>query len=62
MHADAVDGIGDRMRRALADVTRRAMLRALQEQDLSAGEIAVRFPLMAASVSHRLGILEEAGP
>lgn len=46
---------------ALADPTRREILRALREGDLSAGEIAARFPITAASVSHHLGILKEAG-
>ena len=48
--------------RALGDPTRREILRALRESgDLPAGEIAARFPITAASVSHHLGVLKEAG-
>lgn len=47
--------------RALGDPTRREILRALRERDLSAGEIASRFPITAASVSHHLNVLREAG-
>ncbi|MEJ2185605.1 MAG: autorepressor SdpR family transcription factor [Gemmatimonadota bacterium] len=47
--------------RALADPTRREILRALRKGDLTAGEIADRFPITAASVSHHLGVLKEAG-
>lgn len=47
--------------RALADPTRRAILRALRRSDLTAGEISSRFPITAASVSHHLSVLKEAG-
>jgi len=47
--------------RALGDPTRREILRALRDGDLSAGEIAARFPITAASVSHHLNVLREAG-
>lgn len=47
--------------RALADPTRREILRALRTSDLTAGEIASRFPITAASISHHLGVLREAG-
>lgn len=47
--------------RALSDATRREILRALRERDLTAGEIASRFPITAASVSHHLSVLREAG-
>lgn len=50
----------DRTIRALTDPTRREILRALREGDLTAGEIAVRFPITAASVSHHLAVLREA--
>ena len=50
----------DRTIRALADPTRREILRALREGDLAAGEIAARFPMTAASVSHHLATLREA--
>jgi len=51
----------DRTLRALSDPTRREILRALREGDLTAGEIAARFPITAASVSHHLATLREAG-
>lgn len=47
--------------RALGDPTRREILKALRGGDLSAGEIAARFPMTAASVSHHLSVLREAG-
>jgi DNA-binding transcriptional ArsR family regulator len=48
--------------RALGDPTRREILRALRESgDLPAGEIAARFPITGASVSHHLAVLKEAG-
>lgn len=47
--------------RALADPTRREILRALRTGDLTAGEIASRFPITAASISHHLSVLREAG-
>lgn len=50
----------DQTIRALADPTRREILRVLREGDLAAGEIAARFPITAASVSHHLATLREA--
>jgi DNA-binding transcriptional ArsR family regulator len=47
--------------RALSDPTRREILRALREKDLSAGEIGALFPITGASVSHHLNVLKEAG-
>jgi DNA-binding transcriptional ArsR family regulator len=47
--------------RALGDPTRREILKALRGGDLTAGEIAARFPMTAASVSHHLSVLKEAG-
>jgi DNA-binding transcriptional ArsR family regulator len=47
--------------RALGDPTRREILRALRSGDLTAGDIASRFPMTAASVSHHLSVLKEAG-
>jgi DNA-binding transcriptional ArsR family regulator len=46
---------------ALGDPTRREILRALRVSDLTAGEIASQFPITAASVSHHLSVLKEAG-
>jgi DNA-binding transcriptional ArsR family regulator len=51
----------DATMRALADPTRREILKALRGGDLTAGEIAGRFPMTAASVSHHLSVLKEAG-
>lgn len=51
----------DRTIRALADPTRREILRALRSGDLAAGEIAAKFPITGASVSHHLNVLKEAG-
>lgn len=50
----------DRTIRALSDPTRREILRVLRAGDLTAGEIASRFPITGASVSHHLNVLREA--
>jgi DNA-binding transcriptional ArsR family regulator len=47
--------------RALADPTRREILELLAKRDLTAGEIAERFPIAFPSVSRHLGILRDAG-
>ena len=47
--------------RALSDPTRREILRALRAGDLTAGDIASRFPITGASISHHLNVLREAG-
>ena len=47
--------------RALADPTRREILRLLGEGDLTAGEIADPFDMTKPSVSHHLSILKTAG-
>ena len=46
--------------RALADPTRREILRLLKRGRLSAGEITEHFPVTAASVSRHLSVLREA--
>ena len=46
--------------RALSDPTRREILRALRAGDLTAGEIASRFPITDASISHHLNVLKGA--
>ncbi len=51
----------DPLFRALADPTRRRILELLSERDRTAGEIAERFPIAFASVSHHLGVLKAAG-
>jgi len=53
--------VHDGLFRALADPTRRRILELLAERDRTAGEIAERFPVAFASVSHHLGVLKAAG-
>jgi DNA-binding transcriptional ArsR family regulator len=50
----------DRTIRALADPTRREILRVLRGGDLTAGELVALFPITGASVSHHLSVLKEA--
>ena len=45
---------------AMADPTRREILSMLQKQDMTAGEIAERFEISNATISHHLKILREA--
>ncbi|WP_424670889.1 metalloregulator ArsR/SmtB family transcription factor [Candidatus Binatus sp.] len=47
--------------RALGDPTRREILRLLKERELSAGEIAQRFPLSKSTLSGHLSVLRHAG-
>jgi DNA-binding transcriptional ArsR family regulator len=47
--------------RALADPTRREILELLAKRDMTAGDIADRFPIAFPSVSRHLGILRDAG-
>src|ERR1700689_2483768 len=47
--------------KALADPTRRQILKDLQGGELTAGEIASRFTISAPSVSRHLGVLRNAG-
>lgn len=53
--------MNDRVFRALSDPTRRKILELLAKGDRSAGEIAEKFPVAFASVSHHLGVLRAAG-
>ena len=46
--------------KALNDPTRRQILQMLQEDDLSAGEIADGFDISKPSISHHLDILRQA--
>ncbi|MEB3185919.1 MAG: autorepressor SdpR family transcription factor [bacterium] len=50
----------DRVFRAIADPTRREILRHLRRQSLTAGDIADRFTLSKPSISHHLAQLREA--
>lgn len=47
--------------RALADPTRRQILQDLRAGELTAGEIAARFPISGPSISRHLGVLKGAG-
>jgi ArsR family transcriptional regulator, arsenate/arsenite/antimonite-responsive transcriptional repressor len=46
--------------RALADPTRRAILRTLADGSRSAGELADQFPISRASLSHHFSVLKAA--
>src|SRR5579872_620371 len=46
--------------RALADPTRRQILQDLNDGELSAGEIASKFPISGSSVSRHLTVLKAA--
>jgi len=47
--------------RALADSTRRQILQDLREGELTAGDIASRFPISGPSISRHLTVLKAAG-
>ncbi|MDD3222909.1 MAG: autorepressor SdpR family transcription factor [Lachnospiraceae bacterium] len=47
--------------KALADPTRRQMLKLLQEKEMSAGEIAQCFNMTKPSISHHLNVLKNCG-
>ena len=47
--------------KALNDPARREILKMLQKQDMTAGDIAARFDMTAPSVSHHLDKLKQAG-
>jgi ArsR family transcriptional regulator len=47
--------------KALADPTRREILRELKKGSATAGELAQKFPITRASLSHHFGILKAAG-
>lgn len=47
--------------RALSDPTRREILRLLRQRDLTAGEIAERFPLARSTLSGHFNVLKAAG-
>lgn len=46
--------------KALADPTRREILRILRQGEKTAGELAERFDMSKPSVSHHFGILKQA--
>ncbi|HEY2955813.1 MAG TPA: autorepressor SdpR family transcription factor [Candidatus Eisenbacteria bacterium] len=47
--------------RALGDPTRREILKLLRRRDMSAGEIAERFPLAKSTLSGHFNVLKHAG-
>ncbi len=49
------------MYEALADPTRRAILRALRDGSRTAGELSAPFALSKPTLSHHLKVLREAG-
>jgi ArsR family transcriptional regulator, repressor of sdpIR and other operons len=51
----------DEVFRALNDPTRREILRLLRQKDMTAGEIAERFPLAKSTLSGHFGVLKHAG-
>jgi ArsR family transcriptional regulator, arsenate/arsenite/antimonite-responsive transcriptional repressor len=51
----------DRVFKALADPTRRRILRLLNDGEMTAGGIAERFDLSAPSMSHHFNVLKGAG-
>ena len=51
----------DEVFRALADPTRREVLRLLRRRDMSAGELAERFPLAKSTLSGHFNVLRHAG-
>lgn len=51
----------DEVFRALSDPTRREILRLLRARDMSAGDIADRFPLARSTLSGHFNVLRHAG-
>jgi DNA-binding transcriptional ArsR family regulator len=47
--------------RALGDPTRREILRLLRRRDMTAGELAERFPLAKSTLSGHFNVLRHAG-
>lgn len=51
----------DKAYRALADPTRRAILRMLSGGDQTAGELGEKFGMTAPAMSHHFNVLKESG-
>jgi DNA-binding transcriptional ArsR family regulator len=51
----------NRVFQALRDPTRREILRLLRARDMSAGELAERFPLAKSTLSGHFNVLKQAG-
>lgn len=47
--------------KAIADPTRREILRMLRAQEMTAGELADRFDMTKPSMSHHFAVLKSAG-
>ena len=47
--------------KALSDKTRREILNLLNQGNMSAGDIAAKFSMTQATVSHHLSVLKDAG-
>ena len=50
----------DRIFKALADPTRRDILRLLGKREMTAGELAERFDMTKPTMSHHFAVLKEA--
>src|SRR5437016_5216979 len=50
----------DRIFKALADPTRRRILKLLRLREMSAGELTEQFPISAPSMSHHFSLLKQA--
>lgn len=46
--------------KAMADPTRRKILRMLREREMTAGEISAEFPISGPSMSHHFSVLKAA--
>jgi ArsR family transcriptional regulator len=55
--ASAINGVF----KAIADPTRREILRMLRHQEMTAGDLAERFDMTKPSMSHHFAVLKEAG-
>lgn len=60
MSKEAAQPGRDEVFRALADPTRRKILRLLNSGELSAGELAGRFEISGPSMSHHFNVLKTA--
>jgi ArsR family transcriptional regulator len=47
--------------KAIADPTRREILRLLRHEEMTAGDVAARFDMTKPSMSHHFAVLRDAG-
>jgi ArsR family transcriptional regulator len=47
--------------KAIADPTRREILRLLRNEEMTAGDVAARFDMTKPTMSHHFSVLKEAG-